>query len=194
MSTDEMVLGKCDNCGEDRNLYPDMERCEDCDGLFYHCSICDEDQSEDDHCRHIFQDDNFEWCGSGAYMDPALKKPLFRLLNAMPEGFAVDLAAAIRSGRFYTFLTAPLIGRGGIMSLYGFSDVGKSLSYGKAMIEIGEDEESEEVADGYHWLASLYECETPKANKLTLQWLDEYLFRPRQFGNPETLRAGSLTQ
>jgi len=170
-----MTIGACSWCGdEDVEIYKDTKRCEECDSKFTMCSICNEEQNEDNHCRHIFQGDDFEWRGSGAYMDPALKEPLFRLFDLMPWEFPADLRTAIRSGKFYTWLMAPMIGSGGILELNGIP-LEREHDYGKRMIAIGHSEEGDESGDGYRWLVSLYEHETPKANALTIKWIDEYL-------------------
>jgi hypothetical protein len=180
LAEDGMKLGTCENCGDSNiEVFKDNNRCQDCDGQFYPCSICKTDQSEDDHCRHIFQGINdYEWKGSGAWADPSLKKPLFRLFNLMPEGFAVDLRAAIKSGKFYTWLMAPLIGDGGLLELNGMpyrEDQSMLFYWGQALIEIGQGEHAEETGEGYRWIVSLYEKETLKANRQTIKWIDEYL-------------------
>lgn len=176
-------IGTCEHCGDSGvRVSVDNDRCEDCDGRFYPCSICKEEQFDEDCCRHIFQDRNFEWVGSGAWINPSLKKPLFRLFDLMPGGFAVDLRAAIKSGRFYTWLVAPLIGSGGSLSLNGMPErdgVWMVTKWGDAMIDIGSGDEAETTADAYHWLASLYEKKTLKANRVTIKWIDEYLEKYR---------------
>lgn len=180
----ETITGTCENCGaKEAEIFRDNGRCEDCDGQFYPCVVCREEQHRDDHCRHIFEDSNFEWQGSGVgipdkYALKGLKRSLFKLFDLMPDGFAVDLRVAIKSGRFHTWLVAPLIGGGGVLSLYGMPDRdGQSMlhKWGDDLIEIGHGNHAEETSDGYHWLASLYDRKTIKANRATVTWIDEWL-------------------
>lgn len=177
---DGMKLGTCEYCfDKDVEVFKDTNRCQDCDGQFFTCSVCKEEQSESDHCRHIFQGlHDFEWKGSGAWVDPRLKGPLFHLFDLMPEGFAVDLRAAIKSGKFYTWRIAPMIGSGGLLELHGMpyrEDQSMLFYWGEFIIDIGQGEYAEETAGGYHWLVSLYEKQTLKANRQTIKWIDEYL-------------------
>ncbi len=176
---DEMKIGTCEHCGDSNvKCFAGNNRCEDCDGRFYPCSICKEEQFDEDHCRHIFQGEDYEWKGSGAWEDPSLRKPLFRLFDLMPQGFPVDLRTAIKSGRFYTWLIAPLIGSGGLLELHGMPDhEGRSMlfDWGEKMLKIGQGKDADGTADAYHWLASLYEKKTLKANRITVKWIDQYL-------------------
>lgn len=47
--------------------------------------------------------------------------------------------------------------------------------WGGFLMEIGQGDHAEETADAYRWLASLYQKKTLKANRVTVQWIDEYL-------------------
>lgn len=192
MNGDETNAGKCKECGSEDQVYLDTNRCPDCDIDFGFCSICDSEQHVESCCRHIWQDgQDFEWRGSGASMDPELRGPLFKLFDLMPPGFPRALRSAVASGKFYTFLIAPMIGSGGLLELHGMPDeipiekgnYHSSLFYwGAKILEIGESDNDDEsgCADGYYWLASLYEHETPEANGLTIRWIDEYLAAKKQ--------------
>ncbi len=178
--SDETKIGTCKHCGDENvELFPDNNRCENCDSQFYPCSICKEEQHEDDHCRHIFQGHySFEWLGSGAWRDPGIQEPFTKLLSLMPADFPAELKEAILSGKFYTWMMSPLIGCGGSMELNGMPNYKGMFSvfyWGKFLIDIGQSEHAEETADGYHWLASLYMKETPKANRLTVKWINEFI-------------------
>lgn len=169
--------GICKECQREGLVYTDNNRCDTCDNDYRYCGICKTEQFRDDHCRHIFEDQYFEWMGSGIDCDQRLKKPLFRLFDLMPPTFAADLKTAIKSRRFHTWMIAPMIGGGGILEMHGMPDRdGKSmyLTYGDNMLDIGQGEFAEETADGYRWLASLYDNKTLKANKLTISWIDEW--------------------
>jgi hypothetical protein len=171
--TDEYIKGTCGWCGTETEIYRDTGRCEQCDIDIVHCSICDEDVHVDYRCRHVFKDDELDWTGSGAYTPSGhVKASFFLLLRRMPECFARDLRAAIRAGKFHTWMVAPIIGGGGSLYLRG---VDGTVDYGARMIEIGEGERAEDCADGYRWLASLYDGDTPRANQMTIEWLDEWL-------------------
>lgn len=178
LAEDEKI-GECEHCGDDGVVFIDNNRCQECDGQFIHCSICNEEQHRDDPCRHIFQDENLEWHGSGSGSWPIdIRKPFLDLVRLMPSGFAPDLREAILSGRFYTWLMAPLIGSGGCLELSGMPDRDgrfMEFSWGDAMIGVGEGEQAEETSDGYHWLASLYKDKTPDANRITVAWLEQFL-------------------
>ena len=161
--------------GSDGLVFPDNKSCEDCDNDIHHCCICGEDYHSDDFCRHLFEDAYFEVHGAGTgRADECLKKSIFKLLRMMPAGFTTDLKKAIESGKFHTWIVAPMIGGGGILQLYGMAySIG--TAYGDALIEIGESEQAEETRDGYHWLVSLYDADTADANRVTVNWLDERL-------------------
>lgn len=174
----EFINGTCRWCGDETTIYRDNRLCENCDSNVIRCSICKTDVHIDDRCRHVYRDQNYKWRGSGAYIDDDVKPSLFLLFDLMPEGFAADLRKAIKSGRFHTWLIAPLIGGGGILQMNGMPDRdGKRMmhAWGDAMIEIGEGDHAEETADGYRWLASLYDRKTRKANGATVGWIDEWL-------------------
>lgn len=181
----EFVSGTCKWCGDkERRLYRDNRLCEDCDDKVVRCGVCKTSEHEDDHCRHIFKDSNYEWRGAGIGIDEDVKPSLFKLFDLMPEGFAADLKTAIKSGRFHTWLVAPLIGGGGILEMNGMPDRdGRWMvhAWGNAVIKIGERDDAEETADGYRWLVSLYDRKTLKANRATVAWIDEWLaFQQRE--------------
>lgn len=170
----EQKPGTCEWCGADGEIWNDNKACESCDNDICWCSICKRHEHWESKCRHVFQDQNFEWRGAGVRpVDDDMKKPFFTLLKQMPAGFAVELRKAIRSGRFYTWFCAPLIGGGAIFTLYGIKN--RHEEYADAMGSLGEGEHAEEAADGYHWLASLYEKKTLKANRATVKWINEWL-------------------
>ena len=63
-------VGKCPYCGEIRNdlletLAKDL-RCAECDTEYTYCTICEEEQHRDDHCRYIFETEYCGWAGSGS--------------------------------------------------------------------------------------------------------------------------------
>jgi hypothetical protein len=172
--------GTCRWCEEKRPVFKDNDLCELCDGDVVRCDICKSEQHRDDTCRHVFQDRHYDWRGSGAGWErnDELKAPFFRLLELMPDGFAADLRTAIRSGKFYTWFVAPMIGGGGILELNGMPERdGKWMvhAWGDALVKIGEGDHAEETADAYRWLVSLYEKKTSKANSETVKWINEWL-------------------
>ena len=124
-----------------------------------------------DRCRHVFRDADYEWTGSGANPpSDTVKAAFLRLLQAMPVGFAAELHEAVKARRFHTWFVAPMIGGGGVLTLYGV----REHQYGEAMLTVGEADDAELYADGYRWLASLYDDQTPDASEITLRWLDEW--------------------
>lgn len=170
------IVGTCRWCGDEDAVF-ENQLCEECDSRIYVCSVCNEDQTDSDHCRHIFQGEDLEWRGSGAWMDPDLKQPLFRIFDLMPSGFSEDLKRAIESKKFYTWLIAPMIGAGGLLELHGMpkrKGIRYLFGWGEKLIEIGQGDHAEETSDAYHWLVGLYEDKTPDANNLTLKWINEY--------------------
>lgn len=166
---DEFRDGECRWCGDVGPVYADNGLCELCDGRLVKCSICKTEEHEDHHCRHVFKDENFQWQGAGVGRpDEHIRQSFFCLLGQMPSGFAGVLARAIRSGRFHTWIVAPIIGPGAHLTLYGISD----STWADALLELGGDpDHAESAADGYRWLVSLYDRKTPEANKITLRWL-----------------------
>lgn len=175
IADDEFITGCCEWCGDEGEIYRDNHLCERCDNDTVHCSICDELQHRDDTCRHLFEDENFEWCGSGTgHATDSVKASFFALLQAMPATFSQDLRAAIDSSKFHTWLIAPMIGGGGVLQFYGMP-CEASFKWGEALITLGEGDNAEDYADGYHWLASLFDDKTPEANAQTIQWIDEHV-------------------
>lgn len=134
-----------------------------------YCTVCADYFPDDEHCRHVYWTD-CGWRGAGAFEDGS-KESFLALVRAMPEGFASDLAAAIKSERgFSTFTVSSMIGGGGLISLYG---TGKRESeYGQAMAELGSGDRAEELSEGWGWLQSLYRHDTVAANATTLEWLE----------------------
>lgn len=172
---DEFKDGTCEWCCQDGPVYVDNGRCEECDSNIVHCSICDQDYDSDSRCRHIFQDEYFEWAGSGIGEPEDRIEFAFRgLLRALPDGFADDLRTAIAGGGFHTWLVAPLIGGGGSLTLYGMP-YPESRKWGDALIRLGESERGDDVADGYRWIVSLYNADTAAANQTTIRWLSEWI-------------------
>jgi len=185
----EQKVGTCEWCGGDGQIFADNSRCESCDSSIRRCSICKVDQHTDDLCRHLFQDSDCEWRGAG--IDPTgegLKEPFFELLSRMPDGFAADLRTAIRSGCFHTSLIAPLIGGGGVLEMHGMPGR-RYRGYGDALIALGDRDDAGDVADGFWWLVSLYDKATPKANRTTVSWIDEWLKLKAVKTAPESARG-----
>lgn len=172
MAKSQHKKGVCTWCETKGWVMRDNGRCEDCDGNVFYCNVCEEDNHRDDLCRHIFQATNYEYHGAGLNHDPdeCVEKSFVKLVGLMPQGFAQGLRTAILSGKFHTWMVSPLIGCGGMLTLYG--TLGYGGRWGDDIIEIGGGDHAEETADGYHWLASLYDFKTPHANKITIGWLD----------------------
>lgn len=177
----EFVTGTCNWCEDEGvRLFRDNRLCEDCDNDTIRCGICRTIEHRDNLCRHVFQNRELEWCGAGVGITDSVKPALFKLFDLMPEGFVADLRTAIESGRFHTWLIAPMIGGGGTLELFGMPDRdGKwmVIAWGDAMVKVGEGDRAEETADGYRWLVSLYDRKTLKANRATIAWIDEWLAR-----------------
>lgn len=173
----EYRTGKCRWCGCDGDVFRDNGLCVDCDSDTIRCQVCRCRQHVTSRCRHVFQDRWGQWAGAGTGREPttAVRRAFFELLTLMPEGFAADLRTAIESGRFYTWMIAPLIGAGGLLEMNGMVDLKTARAWGRAMITLGEREDAEEIEDGYHWLASLYKNSTREANKTTVRWIDKWM-------------------
>lgn len=179
----DFVTRACNWCGNDGPVYSDSFLCEQCDGDVVRCNICDEDQHIDDLCRHVFRNSDYEWSGAGIGLphegnEHAIKSSFFALLSRMPLRFAFDLRAAISASKFHTWLVAPMIGGGGILTLYGFPDHARQRRWGKLIIEIGESETAEQYSDGFNWLVSLYDDRSLDANRLTVEWIDQWRQTP----------------
>lgn len=176
----DYITGKCVWCGNEGDLFKDNLRCDDCDSNVCRCSICRQDFNRDYTCRHIFQDENFEWRGAGVRPDDQeMRLPVHRFLSAMGEDFARDLKVAVSSGKFHTWFVAPMIGGGGLISLYGMPDRdGQRMvnAWGDKLIELCEGPQAEQLHDGYRWLASLYNRSTREANRTTVAFIDRWLW------------------
>ena len=175
--TDE-VEGICKWCGDEGIVWADTGYCQDCDSDIVHCLICDEDQHAHDHCRHVFQDEHFEWVGSGTGRTPDqdIENAVHALLGAMPRQFSISLRKAVREGRFYSFFVAPMIGGGATFTLHGLP-FNRRWKWEDQYGELGYLE-SESIETGYRWLASLYENRTPEANAQTVGMISRFLEPP----------------
>jgi hypothetical protein len=172
--TEDQKIGTCSWCHEKKVLiYKDTKRCDSCDNRFTYCEICEEEQFEDDHCRHLFWSEGYGWSGSGTTNTDydSIKASLLKLLQFMPSGFAAELRTAILSNEFRTFTIGSLL-RIDCVELEGFHP---SLKYSKKLIDLESSDHAEETADGYNWLASLCESDTAEANALTIKWIEEFL-------------------
>lgn len=173
--------GTCRWCKEKGKVYRDNLLCETCDSDTIYCSVCRQRYSYDYPCRHVFQDAHCEWRGSGVRaVDDQMRLPFHRLLSAMGEDFARSLKVAIESGKFHTWTVAPLIGGGGSLTLYGMPDREGCEplrdGWGDQLIDLGSSPRAAIFADGYHWLVSLYDRDTKKANQATIAWIDSWLW------------------
>lgn len=172
----DMRNGTCKWCRTKNTLvFRDNRLCEDCESRTIYCSICRARCSEDSKCRHVFYADYCCWSGAGVYPngDPDMKRPVHRLLSALGEDFARDLIAAISSGKFHTWFVAPMIGGGGIITLYGMPP---EKDWGEAICDMQERANAETLVNGYKWLVSLYDRDTLRANRATVGWIEEWLW------------------
>ncbi len=169
-----MMFGKCRWCDDLTDIFRDNRLCEYCDGNVIRCTVCRNEQHLYNHCRHVFQDESFQWRGAGCDAHGGvMMKPFHRFLSAMGEDFARDLKVAIKSGKFYTWIVAPMIGGGGHMTLYGMA--GRN-EWGNKIIDLGESDRAVNLHEGYCWLSSLHTTKTKIANKTTLKWIDRWLW------------------
>lgn len=172
--------GTCKWCGNPGEVFRNNSLCDSCDSDTFFCLVCRERTHLEYKCRHVFQDEGFQWRGAGVHpTDGAMKVPLHRLLSAMGEEFSRDLKVAIKSKKFHTWMVAPMIGGGGTLSLYGMPERdGRWMvrEWGDRLLELGESDRAAEFADGYRWLVSLYDNKTTKANLATLDWIDQWLW------------------
>ena len=179
-------LGTCKWCETRGEVFKDNLLCETCDSDTVYCNICKCRVSYDDRCRHVFQDNYCEWHGSGIdACDECMFVPFKRFLAALGEDFARDLKSAIQSKKFHTWIVAPMIGGGGILSLYGMPC---RDDWGDRIIALGTGVKAKELSDGYHWLASLYNDKTLEANRTTIFWIDQWLW---PLTPPSALRAAA---
>lgn len=173
-------IGICKWCSVKGDVFKDNSLCDDCDSNTIICRVCHDRQNWDNKCRHVFQDEEFQWRGAGVDpCDQEMREPFHRLLSVMGEEFARDLKDAIKSRQFYTWLVAPMIGGGGCLSLYGMpqrDDQWLASEYGDKLIKLGQSERADDLSDGYYWLVSLYKGNTTKANRTTIAWIDRWLW------------------
>lgn len=183
-------LTTCDECGE---MKPDVFQglCDECSEESVFCRLCDCWQDDDGHCRHVFRASDGCWHGSGAdHYDPEFVKPgVLRWLDKFSQcvgwesfyghtGNLIDLIEdAISGGHFHTFFHG-FIGEIKALTLcWGngvFAELG-SRQMAKWYDEAIRDWDVEcEMRDGYGWLQSLYESETPEANVMTAEWIREW--------------------
>lgn len=186
MSDTTYKTGTCRWCSEKGDIYRNNLLCEQCDSDTVHCRVCRRRQHYQSKCRHVFQRHGWgEWCGAG--VDPSgyeMMRPFHLLLSAMGEDFARDLKAAIQGGEFHTWMVASMLGGCDCLSLYGMPERdGRRMvhAWGDDLISLGESDRAEIFSDGYHWLVSLYNRSTTKANRTTITWIDQWLwpFTPR---------------
>lgn len=162
----------------------DWLQCRGIESDAVHCGVCRDWLPEDDACRHVFWCDG-EWAGSGiGPPDDGVRASLFKLLDALSAEFSADLRKAILSGRFHTWLVAPLIGSGGDLTMHGMP-----YKWGSALMKLEGAEDAEDYAQAYRWLASLYDNETKAANRATIAIIDAWR-RRRLISRP---RCAALT-
>jgi|GEM_PF-6261165 hypothetical protein len=168
-----MIIGTCEWCHDENvPIYKETDRCETCEEHFIYCSVCKEEQFEDDPCRHIFWTDS-GWSGSGGeYSETEIRASLIALIQPMPQGFAQDLKAAIQSGKFRTFTIGCMFGSVSIIELHGLK---YASQYSRELIALGKSDLAEQSSDGWNWLVSLEEDKTTEANALTIKWIDEFI-------------------
>jgi len=171
----DTIAGECACCGAEGQIFGDSRFCEDCDAEHHYCCICKTYEHEDDPCRHLHQNEHCEWIGSGTgSADEFVRKSFTAMLGLMPRGFATELRDAIDREKFHTWFVAPLIGGGGHLNLRGMP-WRNADSWGDMLLDLGSGDRAEEMADGYHWLRSLYDGDTPEANRMTVSWIDQHV-------------------
>lgn len=170
----------CTDCGDTTrvDMVDHKGRCDNCSDEYVDCSVCGTEERRDDLCRHLNEDPDEGWYGSGCDSSgsDSIKKSLFKIFDKMPEGFVPDLATAISSGKFYTFMISCMIGSG-LLQLYGMPSrqgVYDISGWGDRLLDLGRDDDDGEMAMGYGWLSSLHCGNTQDANTTTLKWISEY--------------------
>lgn len=173
---DDEIEGVCSHCGREGSVFADNQLCEDCDSDTIVCDVCGARESADDPCRHVHRTRYGEWIGAGCYpRDPEMRPRFLALLDYMDADFAANLRDAIRAQKFHTWFVGPLIGGGGYLELRGLC---RGQAYADRLLELENwvaDCDQDDVADGWHWLVSLYDDQTIAGNATTIEWIDEWL-------------------
>ena len=203
--------------------------CSDCSSIYVYCSICDEHHHEDSTCRHVFWTD-FGWAGAGSNETAPenVKDDFFALLDRLDlverEGKievrwygddswcrGLDVVSAIRTcvaeNKFWTFAWGPMLGCPTLdLKRQSAHDKDRGFAFasihGERLLDHDDSDEPGSVMIGWRWLQTLCAEETPKANALTVEWIDVWRrhrsrsARPRRTrlrGNPMARRSAPET-
>ena len=177
--------------------------CESCesDAELFWCTICQQHMHYDYMCRHIYYVADFEIQGSGSwsfwwykkdrYHDKYLKPSFFELLDFMGLKFALDLRLTVSKNKVgFDFLhsSGSLFGATSIWmvteDVYAMPNkhsFAHCYEHGEKMFEFNDyceenDDGNGHLSDCYWWLVSLDKQKT-EANKVTVDWVDEWLWQ-----------------
>lgn len=188
---------RCSECGE---LKPDVDGrqrlCADCEDGKSYCQICDEwkDRAWGGGCRHVgWSDEHGCECGCGTSdIEPKDHRESFEALLAKFAGMTFydykrsatlpllpELRRLIAKNNFWTYWHGPMIGGPPDLGLRtrvrkDYCPIWCDISSSEQ--EAWGDEAIEAMQLGMAWLCSL-DSKTKAANKLTVQWIDEFLER-----------------
>lgn len=161
--------------------------CSNCESEGDYCTICKEYQFEDG-CRHVTHYDGMtHGCGSQEAEADDHKESFMLLLDRFAKhnerdfnGKQIDTIAEMKrhigDNNFWTFWHGPMIGRAPDLALkhtvgenyWSFADIGsrEQESWGYDTIE--------KMLVGMIWLTSLQAATTKAANKITVEWIEEW--------------------
>lgn len=175
---------KCSDCEE---LFPPDEiidgLCEDCDGHYTYCELCEERQHEDSVCRHVFacEETSWEWYGAGSGGTAWKHHKDSFLIMLDRTGLAELLRVTIKTDKLDTHYHGSMLGPSSYCCRLKSPDTEYTYDYGHRFTDGLTSGLEEEMTIGVGWLDSLQYGDSPlraKARALTLTWIDEWLADP----------------
>lgn len=151
---------KCDNCGEmvDPGELRDG-RCEDCDGKYVYCNICDDRSNQDSLCAHMeWSDAAGDEVGTGSGEEPGL--PFDRFLGRLGLKRARALKQALSDGSWWKW------------------DCDRDLNetFDQLCDHVRDTDDRHQIEVGVIWLRTLCKDEKSKPYvQKTIEWIDEHL-------------------
>lgn len=162
--------------------------CGCCESYFAYCNICGgRNYAENqDPCRHLFWDDAVsDWSGCGSDRQD-YKEYVWALLELLDRDVVVRLKDSLEKHRYYFQFRASIFGVEEIHTeLYDASkDRVTWVSEAFRPIFDADPDSTASAREGVNWILSLWagydgnwEAETAAADKMTAEWIEEWLMQ-----------------
>lgn len=166
---------RCDHCGELKDDVLDNRLCAECESdYFTYCEVCKEWISRDDGLhRHVFWTDcGFAGVGSNETDKKHFKEPVQKFLDRLTWPVVAAMRSGISSGEFYLHFMSSILGGYAHISAHGVPF--EFYSFDR---QFEQDDLTADESKGLQWLFTIYKFDSLEGNKMTLEWIDEWLDR-----------------